>query len=300
MPYQINSSQLFLTYPQCNVPKEEALEALHSMFSIERYIVACEKHKNGDLHLHVYLQLKEAFRTHNPNFADLGTFHGNYQGCRSPKNVIKYCTKAEDYLANFDVEEYIKSKSSKKKYIGSELISGNKRLSDLVIENPELIYDYKKLKDNLDCFRSDQFKDERDDLPSTLPNTWGLLLPVDTDCKKCHYWFWSDSPNKGKTTFGNSLCRTFRAYFQCGDFTYWDVKRDAEILIFDEFKPGTLKYNTLNSICDGSFSFRVFMQGPIKLDIGKPLVIVLSNYSIEGCFPHMKDYIYARFFEFKL
>lgn len=49
---------------------------------IEEYIVAREHHSNGDLHLHVYLKLKEPIDRENPRFADFTwadtVFHGNY------------------------------------------------------------------------------------------------------------------------------------------------------------------------------------------------------------------------------
>lgn len=67
------------------------------------YVVAEEVHKNGDPHLHVWLKLKNAVNTRNCKFADIGGYHGNYQGVRSNKCVIKYCTKAENYIASIDV-----------------------------------------------------------------------------------------------------------------------------------------------------------------------------------------------------
>lgn len=300
MPYQINTSQLFLTYPQCNVSKEEALEFFISKFNVKHYIVAQETHKNGDLHLHAYLELNEAYRTRDPNFADLGTHHGNYQGCRSSKNVMKYCTKEDNFLSDLDVSQILKARESKKKIVASDLLGKRKTLIQVIEENPEFLFEYKKLKENLALYEEDSKIDDREDLPDTLPNTWSLLLPFDLDNKRCHFWFWSDTPNKGKTTFAQNLVTKFRAVICQGDLTYWPVKRDTECIIFDEFKSGSLKYNILNSICDGTFKFRVFMVGPITLNIGKPLVIVCSNYCIDTVYPNMKDYIHARFDEFKL
>jgi len=37
-------------------------------------------------------------------------YKGNYQGCRSCNKVIKYCTKEDNYLSNFDVETRLKAR----------------------------------------------------------------------------------------------------------------------------------------------------------------------------------------------
>lgn len=52
-------------------------------------------------------------------------------------------------------------------------------------------------------------------------------------------------------------------------------------------------------MCDGQYDFRIFMKGYMRLKV-KPIVIVLSNFSIEECYPNMKELLYARFNEIKL
>ena len=116
-------------------------------------MVAHELHKNGDHHIHACLKLEEVFEASNPDFADLlfdgETYHGNYQACRSFKNVVKYCTKEEDYLSNLDVGELIKGKSTREA-IATKLIKDKVPLAELLTEVPSLIYDYKKLKLNME------------------------------------------------------------------------------------------------------------------------------------------------------
>jgi len=109
--FQLCTKQLFLTYPQCPIDKEQAYDILCHVFgdNLELLLVAKELHANGDPHLHVYARLKETLRIRDSKFADLtcpvtGTcYHGNYQGCRSAKNVLKYCTKKDDFKSNFDI-----------------------------------------------------------------------------------------------------------------------------------------------------------------------------------------------------
>jgi len=47
--FQLNSKQVFLTYPQCEVSKEDALPQFQRMGDVERYLIAEEKHKVGNV-----------------------------------------------------------------------------------------------------------------------------------------------------------------------------------------------------------------------------------------------------------
>ena len=146
MLFQINSSKLFLTYPQCVLKKEDVYEILLNQFEPKELLVAHELHKNGDHHLHVYMALNEPLRIRDPKFADLpGGYHGNYQGCRSAKNVLKYCTKEEDYVSNFDVECLLKRRSNRRELM-SLLVKRQSSLVDFVCDNPEYLYGYSRLK----------------------------------------------------------------------------------------------------------------------------------------------------------
>lgn len=104
--------QWFLTYPQTTLTMAILLERLKEVDTLEEYVIAEEKHKDGNLHLHAYAKyttgvvLKDA--------PDVFTFFphlsGNYQPARSAKAVIKYCTKEGNYLSSFDVPSYLNKK----------------------------------------------------------------------------------------------------------------------------------------------------------------------------------------------
>lgn len=154
--FQLNTKQLFLTYPQCTLSKEDALMLLQarlSEYSIDKYVVAHEHHANGDDHLHCYFKLVEPFRTRDPKALDLREFHGNYQGCRSAKNVVKYCTKAEDYLSNFDIGDCVNGPSATK--VAMQQVLDGVPLTDVVAQNPMLLKGYRNLKLDLDCYKED-------------------------------------------------------------------------------------------------------------------------------------------------
>jgi len=299
MPFQLNSSRLFLTYPECSIKKEDALKLLTEKgLGIEEYIIAEELHQNGNKHLHVFLKLSTSFRTRDQRFFDLNGFHGNYQGCRSEKNVIKYCSKEEDYISNFDLNERINKKASHKKIYGTKLIHRQNSLVELVDENPELLFGYKKLKEDLNEYFRDK-GDTRATLGGYLPNSWGKILPINLpNIKRRHYWIYSSGPNKGKTTNAKEWCKNYKSHIQCSDFSYWGLNGDEGLLILDEYNTAKLNWSTLNSMADGTMGYRCFQRGVITLN--NPLIVILSNSTISSLYPNTNLFLYERFIEIDL
>lgn len=156
-----------------------------------------------------------------------------------------------------------------------------------------------RLENRLDGIRALYQRDEREPLPYWLPNPWGKLLLSKKHAKQRHYWIFSRQPNKGKTyLFAKPLANKFKITIQNGDFQYWNVKPNDEGIILDEYNTPSLKWSTLNSICDGTYQFRRIYQA--KLCLKDPLVIVLSNQSIMELYPYAHIFLSARFIEIEL
>jgi len=307
--FQLNSSKLFLTYPQCNVSREFALGKLSELVAplrVNEYVIASELHKNGDDHLHAYLALSGPFRTRCATSLDLvshddmgvrNVYHGNYQGCRSAKNVLRYVTKEDNYLSNIDVAVAL-SKRSTRDVIAKQLINDKRKLEDLIPEHPCLIFGYARLKHDLISYQED-IAPAKADLPPFLPNPWGKVLPTCRQRKRRHFWIYSRQPNLGKTYhFALPLGREFRAVVAAGDFSYWNVSRHTQLLILDDYNSARLKYDALNTICDGTFSFKVIYRGSVTID--RYLVVVLSNQPLHEVYPNMNYLLYERFNEIEL
>ncbi len=97
-----------------------------------------------------------------------------------------------------DAKQELKAKESKKRILGKRLIEGE-RLEEVVIEHPELIFGYSKLEGDIKAFK----RAKKSNLPlceGFIPNTWNIDLPI-LNCKKRHYWIWSEGGNYGKTSF---------------------------------------------------------------------------------------------------
>lgn len=91
-----------MTYPQCELTKEQIKDALVD-HKVQEYVIANEKHQDGNLHAHVFLKYKDR-QTWSETKWDIGTFHGNYQVAKSWKAVIDYVKKDGDYIANIDLK----------------------------------------------------------------------------------------------------------------------------------------------------------------------------------------------------
>jgi len=120
-------------------------------------VVAQELHQDQSRHVHVYLKLLSKIDVSDPGFADILGHHGNYQGCRSARQVSTYCRKEQDYIANFDVAGYLYG-ISKKRAIGKCLISNEQSLTDTVNDFPELMVGYKKLKLDMAAYDMDAYR----------------------------------------------------------------------------------------------------------------------------------------------
>lgn len=295
--FQINSSHHFLTYPQFpGVSKEFIFDTLVARCAPYRILVAKESHQDGGDHYHCYLAYAKAKYVSDPSFYDIDGHHGNYQGCRSVNRVLEYCTKESDVVASFDWKKKLEAKKGFKKIVGKQLMEGAS-LDDVMAENPQLLFGYTKLKADLEQWQADMKKYEP--FPPYLPNPWGKIIWFERKCKKRHYWIFSREPNFGKTYhFARPLREEYGAVIQTGDFAYWNVLSSTRCVILDEYNTAKLKWDQLNSLADGNFGFRVF-QGGVRT-LKNPLIIILSNQSISDLYPHMNQFILARFNEIEL
>lgn len=296
--FRIGGKHFFLTYPRCPIPKEVAFSDLRDRLHPDKLLVAAEKHDDGSDHLHAYLYFLSKRDFKNSRFADLRhlgqDYHGNYQSCRSPKAVMKYAIKDGDYVSNFDI-----SKVNVKKWAADQIVLKKRPLHELVEEEPDLIFGYSRLVADVNSFLSDQKTKTCLDLPPFLPNPWSLVLPSKRVAKRRHYWLYSTQPNVGKSFhFAKPLQEEYGAVIQTGDFSYWNVSIGVRCLILDEYNTARLRFDALNSMCDGTFGYRVFQRGVVRLD--QPLIIILSNSCIQDLYPFKYELLHARFFEKKL
>lgn len=106
--FRLNARKVFITYPQCDMPKLDALMALNTD-KVKYILVAQEKHKVEGLHLHVVIQFKKKVDIKRADYFDLihnfKIYHPNIQTCRSIDASIKYAKKDGDYIEKGCLDE---------------------------------------------------------------------------------------------------------------------------------------------------------------------------------------------------
>lgn len=104
MVWRFQAINVFLTYPQCNIPKERVLELLKAIRPIKDYCIAEELHQDGTPHIHAWVCFVTKVNTQVVTFFDLiegeRTYHPNIQKPRSIKHVQEYITKDENYISS--------------------------------------------------------------------------------------------------------------------------------------------------------------------------------------------------------
>jgi hypothetical protein len=95
--FHISAKKLFLTYSQINmlITKEIILEELQRILNCEfKFKIALEKHVNGGMHAHVFLEGFKKFNIKTPNRLDLfDKIHGKYESVKNKEFVIAYIIK---------------------------------------------------------------------------------------------------------------------------------------------------------------------------------------------------------------
>jgi hypothetical protein len=107
--YRLAAKNLALTYPNCELTKEEVLEILPQWGklagNLESYVISKEKHVSGSPHIHVYLKLDKLINIRSAHYFDLKEYHGNYQSVKSKGNWIEYIMKGGDFITNLTIKD---------------------------------------------------------------------------------------------------------------------------------------------------------------------------------------------------
>jgi hypothetical protein len=261
--FRINSKKVFLTYPQCTATKEMLLADLKLKGDIDAYVVAREMHKDGSFHLHAYVAYVKKLNLHSPKCFDFAGFHGNYQSVRDKHATIRYVSKHNDYISNFDVNAKEESMLKKKRDVSKELLSG-RMLHEVTDDHPELLYDYAKLKVNIAMYKLDKHA-----ITSIFP-------------RKC-YWI-VGKPGIGKSYYVRNLYPD--AYIKSQN-KWWDGYEQQTVVLLDDLDSDVMGHY-LKIWADG-YSFCAETKGGTIKPVYTELWVT-SNYTPDMLF---KDSIMA-------
>lgn len=304
--FRLRSQMIFLTYPRCDISKEELLNHLKSLRPLKDYVIGKELHEDGYPHLHCWINYNVRLDTKNCKYFDYKGFHCNI---KKPGNreldklyIIRYCAKGNDFITNIDIkknndkiEEILQKKGKRTaEEIFQEAI--NKKSKKETIEfleeyKPEiLIKNFNSLNSYLDY----KHKPIINNAPKKLydQDSWINIPKEFLDWKdqigkdeRCRLLIVIGKPNIGKSTWFKSLGphASMTNEFNITEFfqeewlfTLFDDMNWAEKIINDKWK-------NWRNIFMGKDTTQLTdkYQKKVKIEThGKPCVII-ANYDRE-------------------
>lgn len=259
--FRLQGKQFFLTYPRCGATKEALLAFLQTLGTlhggIDRYRVCAETHQDGTPHLHAYVSFYKKVTVTNCYYFDFEGYHGSYETVRSRVGALRYISKHGDYIENFDTSSKLNSMLLRKRDISKELMAG-RPLHQVTDDNPELLFGYKKLKQDIEQYQLDKAV-----VPAIYPRT-------------C-YWIYGE-PGIGKSYYVRSLQTPV---YQKPQNKWWDGYANEDIVLLDDLDSDQMGH--LLKIWADGYSFIAETKGG-SFRPKYTTLYVTSNYLPEGLF----------------
>lgn len=245
-----------LTYPKCPISKERAGEILKALPGAKHVVVAEEKHKDGEQHLHAYVHF-DAQKTRPTELFDLEGLHGNVQACRSTKDWIRYITKEDPnpWQHNFDVSACLK----KKKATFSVADAAKLSLEELAkVTRAEIL---QRTLQGIQLYKA--MTADIEDLP-----------------EPCGIWVFG-KPGVGKSRDVRVYCkRKGLTIYDKAHNKWWDGYAGEEVVLIDDLHPDSRNWVThFLKIWADQYVFKAEVKGAM-FDIRPKWVIITSNYNI--------------------
>lgn len=307
--FRLRARFLFLTWPQCDTPKETVLANIKKLTNYEYAVVCREDHKDeAGVHLHAFVALtKRCSKTGCKWLDDLAGKHGHYRAARNNYAIVNYVIKDGDYVFDgFDPAVFLGKRMQKKKSTGPSKSSEVARLvveenadldaidavmPEFVLMNKRKLQEYisyqqvKRAKANLKPWTSLDMSSYANDHQSTFKIAKWIAanIKVPREFKQKQLYVWSDGPNAGKTELVIQLSKML-SVFHVPKTGYVDGYQSNyfDLLVIDEFKSHfTIQF--LNEFLQGS-TMHLNQKGTGTVKTDNPPIIILSNYSLEECY----------------
>lgn len=252
--YRAEGVNWLLTFPQCSLSKQKALDNITSKedLTVKAVIVGQEQHADGNPHLHIIVCLEEKLRTRNPNYWNFVALkHGDYKVINSPKRAYAYVTKEDKDPTIFGTipNIFLESKTSKSENVASSIISGS-TVAQVVATQPGFslmnlakIISFKSYVTSVFSTKCCKvlaspivYHGEDESTASIIAWCNGNLF-AERPFKQKQVWIYGP-PNCLKTSIVIKLSEFFRLYPVPQTEDYFDSysDEDYDILVFDDFK----------------------------------------------------------------
>lgn len=268
--------------------------------------------QTGRLHLQGFISFKDpkTVRSLNKKFSDQTHFErmdGTY------KENLKYCSKTCNLNNPFHSKGTLPLDDDDKGQLGKkywsnvfeELKSGvepHKLLEKEIIT----LGNYRNVKLAWKEYLTDSQEEKRKQtikpLPDKFENSWEIIMNVEVNEKKRHYWIFSELCDTGKTTFLRFLSKNFFcAMWNFQEKFQEDLQTDSQIILIDGLSSSSISIAEFENLTSGFYQIKKKSKPNCHLN-EQVILVVTSNYSIQHIFPDKENtnVMLARFKQIRL
>lgn len=293
--FRLACKKVSLTFPQCPVPREVMLEMLCVKKNPVIVVVSRETHKDGNYHLHCYLQYDKQFTSTKSSCFDVCyegvVYHPNIQATNDKNAWIKYITKTDtEFLSKgLDVNAYLASRDTKKGYcFYADVVERGCITKEMIQSNPKMLKGLKNLLNDLEAYKMLPSEDDVKRAPLTSVNIWGKEYIVGPRRFKQPQLWICGSKNKGKTTFINELLEKGYKGYEMPTNNDWTGYNDSyDFLYIDEFKGG-ISIQEFNKVLQGNMC-RLNTKGGMVVKNKNIPIFIISNYRPSEVYDKVSD-----------
>lgn len=298
---QLQAKNWLLTFPQCLIKKEVAKDNILKKWKEQDFtfaIIAEEKHQSGDPHLHILLSFKDKLITRDRHLFDfIAEKHGSYETVRSIKDAVRYVMKENNYLTIGNTPSESGSQKTSKSTAVAEMLKSGSTLEQIWETEPGYFLQNKKKIQELYYWLQSyhqskklpgikfpiSYKGENQQV-SLIVEWLNTNLSSSMPFKAKHLYIYGPS-NFCKTSLVMKVSSFIPVYDMpmMEDFYDFFVNDRFHLCLLDEFRAHkTIQF--LNLWLQGS-SMNLRMKGSQLLKTQNLPTIILSNYSLDECYP---------------
>lgn len=253
----------FLTYSQCSGTKEELLEFLRTIDTVEEYAIAREEHSDGGQHFHVFVRFRTGVRWRDVLLFKFGARTADAQAARSVRAVIKYVEKDGDYISNIENLEEFQGNKVRKRNRDILEMGANEAVDQGLVR----IEDYTRVTASINSY--------------CLHKT---VVKATDECKGI--WLYGDT-DAGKSQMA---LEKWPMAFQKSANKWWDGYRGQEVVILDDLGKAAgqrLAYHIKRWTDKWPAPGGEVKNGTIPLPF--TLFVITSQWSIQDMFDCQRD-----------
>lgn len=307
--FRLQAKFFFLTWPQCDTPKEVVLARIKQLANYDYALVCRENHHDATgVHLHAFIAFDRQKNKTGCSWLDaLADKHGNYQAARNNLKVVKYILKDGDYVFDgFDPVAFLAAAMDKRSTAGAtgkgptkafliaDKIKTGSTIDDLDDFDPGyMLMNKRKIEDYLAWQvvkkqRLLKLEWQGVNIENLAPTSatykigrWlNANIKTERTFKQKQLYVWSASPNVGKTHLINELQKYLSVYY-VPRTQYMDGYESGryDLCVIDEFDSSHTIY-FLNQFLQGS-TMHLNQKGGGTLKHDNPPFIILANRPLE-------------------